>query len=215
MHAKSASKKAKAEPVVEIAEPVAEVEEPRVFDPWARAEERFKAKKAAEAEKAAEAKKAAEPEPAVEGKKGGMYPEMDLSQVDPEIVARAQARAEAEAAEAESTSEPATGSWEMSSAAPVNPQLRILIIGPASVTGESLRVVPFEQAYRKQIEGVCAAANVRSISMVEYAKGWAALSAAVDDAGWPEGVGAIQISRGGRYEIIEVLSRMASIVVEA
>ncbi len=92
---------------------------------------------------------------------------------------------------------------------------RILVIGPVSVHGEGFSIIPMEQVYRESIEGICEAAGVRALSLIEYAKGWGALAAAIDDKGWPEGVHGIHIARSGRYEVIEVLSRMADLVIEA
>ena len=89
---------------------------------------------------------------------------------------------------------------------------KILVIG-ASVSGD-IDVQNFESVYAQQIEAVKTRHNVKSISLVEYAKGWADLSALVAESGWGDAQ-AIRLTRFARQEIISVMSEIADIVVEA
>jgi hypothetical protein len=89
---------------------------------------------------------------------------------------------------------------------------KILVIG-ASVSG-NIDVQNFETVYAQQIEAVKTRHNVKSISLVEYAKGWADLSALVAESGWGDAQ-AIRLTRFARQEIIAVMSEIADIVVES
>jgi hypothetical protein len=89
---------------------------------------------------------------------------------------------------------------------------KILVIG-ASVSGD-IDVQNFESVYAQHIEAVKTRHNVKSISLVEYAKGWADLSALVAESGWGNAQ-AIRLTRFARQEIISVMSEIADIVVEA
>jgi len=89
---------------------------------------------------------------------------------------------------------------------------KILVIG-ASVSG-NIDVQNFETVYAQQIEAVKTHHNVKSISLVEYAKGWADLSALVAESGWGDAQ-AIRLTRFARQEIIAVMSEIADIVVES
>jgi len=89
---------------------------------------------------------------------------------------------------------------------------KILVIG-ASVSGD-IDVQNFESVYAQHIEAVKTRHNVKSISLVEYAKGWADLSALVAESGWGDAQ-AIRLTRFARQEIISVMSEIADIVVEA
>ena len=91
---------------------------------------------------------------------------------------------------------------------------KMLAIGSCTVSGVNLVVSSFEEMYRNEIQGVCKAANVKSLSLVEYGKGWGALAAAVRDKGWPKGVDVIATRHNTRYEILAVLAELADIVIE-
>jgi len=83
---------------------------------------------------------------------------------------------------------------EESSDAPQSQSYRILAIGGADVNNLNVTCVTFETVYCGLIQSICEQANVPSLSLIEYGKGWAALATAVRQNGWPRGVDVLQIS---------------------
>lgn len=94
--------------------------------------------------------------------------------------------------------------------------LKVLVIGNASPLSSAVSVVSFEQVYSDAIREICQSASSPSLGMMEYGKGWQALSATIRQNGWPQGVDVLCVSKSflSRSEILLELRLLADVVVE-
>ena len=94
--------------------------------------------------------------------------------------------------------------------------LKFLVIGNATPLNNNAKVASFEQVYAQAIQGICSSANVPSLGMVEYGKGWSALAATVRQNGWPANVDVLCVSKSflSRFEILLELRSLADVVIE-
>ena len=63
--------------------------------------------------------------------------------------------------------------------------LKFLVIGNATPLSDNAKVASFEQVYAQAIQSICSSSNVPSLGMVEYGKGWSALSHSSSNGGLP------------------------------
>jgi hypothetical protein len=94
--------------------------------------------------------------------------------------------------------------------------IKVLVIGNASPLSSTVSVASFEQVYSEAIREICQSASSPSLAMMEYGKGWQALSATIRQNGWPQGVDVLCVSKSflSRSEILLELRLLADVVVE-
>jgi len=111
-------------------------------------------------------------------------------------------------------SQPSPYSMETSSTSPTS--VKVLVIGGFTVAKSHLTVIGFEEVYGPHIVEICNSAQVPSISMIDYGKGWSYLASVIRDCGWPEGVDVLCISKSflSRPEVLLELRLQADIVIE-
>lgn len=93
---------------------------------------------------------------------------------------------------------------------------KVLVIGGSTVAHPNLKVGSFETIYAHMIAEIVSQAQVPSLAMIDYAKGWSLLGAGIRQAGWPEEYDVICVSKSylSRPEMILELRLMADIVIE-
>lgn len=125
-----------------------------------------------------------------------------------------------EADQAQTDEVPSDADAETSEPTQEEPQevksLNILVIGNASPTSSNANVVSFEQIYADAIREICQSSSAPSLGMMEYGKGWQALSATIRQNGWPQGVDVLCVSKSflSRSEVLMELRLLADVVVE-
>ncbi len=125
-----------------------------------------------------------------------------------------------EASQAQVDEAPSDENVESSESTQEEPQvvksLNILVVGNASPTSSNANVVSFEQVYADAIREICQSASSPSLGMMEYGKGWQALSATIRQNGWPQGVDVLCVSKSflSRSEVLMELRLLADVVVE-
>ena len=100
----------------------------------------------------------------------------------------------------------------------IQPQktVNILYIGCMPIKGGSNQPVSVLDAYSVQVQQICGAFNVPHPSLVDFGKGWSALTGSIADYGWPAEHRSLYLDPISKeYEhLVSLLSSMADIVIK-
>jgi CRISPR/Cas system-associated exonuclease Cas4 (RecB family) len=93
---------------------------------------------------------------------------------------------------------------------------KVLYIGCVPMKGANTFPVSATEALAPMIQELCESFNVPHLAVVDYGKGWSALSATLVDRGWPANVSTIYLDPISKeYEcLVSVLTDLADVVVK-